>query len=227
MTVYTITFVLAFCSIAYELLLGQALSAFLGNTVLRYSVTIGLYMLSLGIGSLIAEGRLIHRPVLTLLLIEVFLTLSGGGSVVLLFLINSQASSPWTIFSIAHGLIILIGILSGFEIPLLIKIKANRTPDADNSIIGVNYLGAFLGTVVFAFVLYPYAGIIATPFWIAICNALMGLLLLTQINLTEPSERKPLMVLFFAMAILTLVLMVMIWRSEDITESLLGLYLEG
>ena len=43
--IYAITFVLAFCSIVYELLLGQTLSAFLGNTVLRYSVTIGLYMM--------------------------------------------------------------------------------------------------------------------------------------------------------------------------------------
>ena len=56
--VYPFTFVLAFCSIVYELLLGQSLSAFLGNTVLRYSVTIGLYMLSMGIGSLLAEGKI-------------------------------------------------------------------------------------------------------------------------------------------------------------------------
>ena len=47
MIIYAITFILAFCSIVYELLLGQTLSAFLGNTVLRYSVTIGLYMMSL------------------------------------------------------------------------------------------------------------------------------------------------------------------------------------
>jgi spermidine synthase len=65
--IYSLTFVLAFCSIVYELLLGQALSAFLGNTVLRYSVTIGLYMMSLGIGSMIAEGRFVARPAVALL----------------------------------------------------------------------------------------------------------------------------------------------------------------
>ena len=79
MMVYLVTFVLAFCSIVYELLLGQTLSAFLGNTVLRYSVTIGLYMMSLGIGSMIAEGRLVKRPVTGLLRIEILLTVVGGG----------------------------------------------------------------------------------------------------------------------------------------------------
>ena len=72
MITYAITFILAFCSIVYELLLGQTLSAFLGNTVLRYSVTIGLYMMSLGIGSMIAEGRFVERPVTSLLRVEPF-----------------------------------------------------------------------------------------------------------------------------------------------------------
>ena len=47
---YIITLILAFCSIVYELLLGQTLSAFFGNTVLRYSVTIGLYLFAMGMG---------------------------------------------------------------------------------------------------------------------------------------------------------------------------------
>ncbi len=75
---YAFTFILAFCSIVYELLLGQSLSAFLGNTVLRYSVTIGLYMLSMGIGSLLAEGRFVKHPVITLLRVEIALTVTGG-----------------------------------------------------------------------------------------------------------------------------------------------------
>lgn len=59
--VYIFTLVLAFCSIVYELLLGQSLSAFMGNTVLRYSVTIGLYLFSMGMGALFAEGPLLGR----------------------------------------------------------------------------------------------------------------------------------------------------------------------
>ena len=151
--IYSLTFVLAFCSIVYELLLGQALSAFLGNTVLRYSVTIGLYMMSLGIGSMIAEGRFVARPAVALLRVETLLTLFGGGSVVLLFFIDSTGATGITLSITAHLLIIIIGVLSGFEIPLLIALKNLDAEYRDNAIIGINYLGAFLGTMTFAFVL--------------------------------------------------------------------------
>jgi len=115
---YAFTFVLAFCSIVYELLLGQSLSAFLGNTVLRYSVTIGLYMLSMGIGSLLAEGRFVKHPVITLLRVEIALTVTGGFSVIFLMLVNSVGLPDIAFFWLAHFLIILIGVLTGFEIPL-------------------------------------------------------------------------------------------------------------
>ena len=77
---YGLTFLLAFCSIVYELLLGQALAAFLGNTVLRYSVTIGLFLLAKGIGAWLAEGRVARHPITSLLTLrhdarEVYLSL--------------------------------------------------------------------------------------------------------------------------------------------------------
>ena len=103
--IYAFTFILAFCSIVYELLLGQTLSAFLGNTVLRYSVTIGLYMMSLGIGSMIAEGRFVRNPVTSLLLVEILLTLVGGSCVVLLFCVNAIGMPPLVLSIIAHSLI--------------------------------------------------------------------------------------------------------------------------
>lgn len=95
--IYALAFLLAFCSIIYELLLGQSLSAFLGNTVLRYSVTIGLYMLSMGIGALLAEGRFVKHAVTTLLKVEVLLTVCGGFSVIFLLLVDS-AGVPDVVF---------------------------------------------------------------------------------------------------------------------------------
>jgi len=188
--IYAITFVLAFCSIVYELLLGQTLSAFLGNTVLRFSVTIGLYMMSLGIGSMIAEGRFVERPVTSLLRVELLLTLVGGSSVVFLFFISALGVPPWVLSLVAHSIIIGIGILSGFEIPLLINLKNFEAENRDNAIIGVNYLGAFLGTMVFAFVLYPFVGLVPTAFTVAFLNAVVGVLLLTQAKYVAESEKR-------------------------------------
>src|SRR3989338_8540170 len=46
-----LTIVVSFCSIVYELVYSQALTVLYGETVARYSITIGLYLLSLGAGA--------------------------------------------------------------------------------------------------------------------------------------------------------------------------------
>ncbi len=173
----SITLILAFCSIVYELLLGQALSAFLGNTVLRYSVTVGLYLLSMGIGSYFAEGRFIRYSALTLLWIELFLALVGGSSIVALHLVHAAELGDLSIFLFGHMLIILIGVLTGFEIPLLMDLWRRKNQREGFTILGVNYFGAFLGTIAFALVFYPTTGLVGTAFLIALLNAVAGMFL--------------------------------------------------
>lgn len=223
--IYAITFVLAFCSIVYELLLGQTLSAFLGNTVLRYSVTIGLYMMSLGIGSMIAEGRFVRNPVTSLLLVETLLTVVGGGCVAFLFFINAMGVPPLVLSIIAHTLIIVIGILSGFEIPLLIGLKNYSTKNRDNAIIGVNYLGAFLGTIIFAFVLYPFVGLVPTAFMVAFLNAAMGVLLITQARNVDQGMRQHFHAMLGFAALMVLVLGYCLSASDGINEAITKSYL--
>jgi spermidine synthase len=223
--IYSLTFVLAFCSIVYELLLGQALSAFLGNTVLRYSVTIGLYMMSLGIGSMIAEGRFVARPAVALLRVETLLTLFGGGSVVLLFFIDSTGATGITLSITAHLLIIIIGVLSGFEIPLLIALKNLDAEYRDNAIIGINYLGAFLGTMTFAFVLYPYVGLIPTAFIIALLNAAVGILLILQKQHVSAADLPHFHGMLVIVSTLALVLVYYLIMANHISELVLQAYL--
>ncbi len=224
--IYALTFVLAFCSIVYELLLGQTLSAFLGNTVLRYSITIGLYMMSLGIGAMIAEGRFVARPIISLLRVEILLTVVGGGSVVFLFFVNALGVSPLALSITAHALIIIIGILSGFEIPLLMQLKRLESSARDNTIIGVNYLGAFLGTIVFAFVLYPFVGLVPTAFIVALSNGLVALALFTQTSRVEAPEKRQFYALLVIAVVLVVVLSICIVSSERIYELVLNSYLE-
>ena len=223
--IYAMTFVLAFCSIVYELLLGQTLSAFLGNTVLRYSVTIGLYMMSLGIGSMIAEGRFVRNPVTSLLLVEVLLTLAGGSCVVLLFAVNALGVPPLLLSIIAHSLIIVIGILSGFEIPLLISLKNRESENRDNAIIGVNYLGAFAGTIVFAFVLYPFVGLVPTAFMIALLNAVVGVLLFSQSEHVEASRLGRYRTMLGLVSAMVVVLGYCLAAADEISEMVVNLYL--
>jgi len=223
--IYVFTFLLAFCSIVYELLLGQSLSAFLGNTVLRYSVTIGLYMLSMGIGSLLAEGRVVKHVVTTLLKVEILLTITGGFSVIALLLIDSLGPSDLVFSLFAHLLIILIGILTGLEIPLLIELRNLEVDGSERSVLGIDYLGAFFGTVVFAFVFFPVVGLIPTAFMVALLNAFVGICLLTQWRKVHEEQRRTTGTLIGVQVVLFVVLALVLRSADDVNEMFLNVYL--
>ncbi|MCB0352967.1 MAG: hypothetical protein KDD64_05555 [Bdellovibrionales bacterium] len=171
-------FFLALCSIAYELLLGQTLSAFLGNTVLRYSVTIGLYMMSMGVGALFARRKILEYPLRSLQYVELALSLLGGLSLSFLFLVYSLGLDGVGFSVLAHFLIIVIGVLTGLELPLLFSVARAAKGTERSIILGIDYIGAFAGTLLFAFVLYPELGLFPSCFLVASVNAVVGLMLL-------------------------------------------------
>lgn len=193
---YLITLTVAYCSIVYELLMAQTLSALMGNTVLRYSVTIGVYLASLGIGAMLCKKGDEQNTTDRLIRVEIWLSIIGGLSVLLLcsfdvvhrFLGNnfeflsqgSGASFRLALFFIAsHAIIVIIGILSGFEIPLLIALGEARKPNSMNIVLGVDYFGSLLGAVLFPLVLLPQLGLFAVAYITGLLNAAAcGLLLI-------------------------------------------------
>ncbi len=238
--IYMFTFILAFCSIAYELLLGQSLSAFLGNTVLRYSVTIGLYMLSMGIGCLMAEGKFVKSPVTALLKIELLLTVTGGFSVISLLILELFRASPVGFlgpgpfpdhyhrdFRLDLLRPIPSFIFTGFEIPLLMHLKNLETDQSESSVLGVDYLGAFFGTVAFALVFYPIMGLIPTAFFVATLNAAVGVALLTQTSKVQSHEHKQYRTLIALQAVLLIVMVACLSTASTINELFLKQYLES
>jgi spermidine synthase len=225
--IYGVTFTVAFCSIVYELLLAQALSAFLDNTVLRYSVTIGLYMFSMGLGAFIAEGRLSRHALFSLLLIEISLSLIGGGAIVWLYGADMlELSRP--VFSLfAHILIVVIGILTGFEIPLLIELANHREAGSEARVIAVDYAGAFAGTLLFAFVFYPVIGLVPTAFLIGSLNAVAGLCLGTQTDLLPAATEGRFRAALCLQGALFLVIGMCLAASGPISSLFINQYLSG
>jgi len=226
--IFLVAFILAFCSIVYELLLAQLMAAFLGNTVLRYSVTIGLYMFSMGLGALAAEGKSIKHPVLTLLQIEILMTIFGGFAVVVLYWVFNLFVSFQPAFSIlAHVLIILIGVLTGFEIPLLMEIRNKEVKGQENAILGVDYAGAFLGTIIFAFVFYPGIGLVPAAFFTGCLNSAAGILLFTQRKKVKKEIKKQYYVFLFIQGIFLIAMAVYLMNSERISGYLINQYTGG
>ncbi len=170
-------FVLALCSMAYELLLAQVLSAFFANTVLRYSVTIGLYMCFMGVGAFAAERYVVKRPWRLLFKVETLLILFGVSAVPGLFLLDALNFPSGFLLFWAHMLVVLIGFLTGFELPLLLALGASDLKSDRNRLIAFDYLGAFAGTLLYVFCLYPLSGLVPSLMAVATCNAAGALFL--------------------------------------------------
>ena len=112
------TLIISGCSMCYELIISAVSSYLLGNSTLQYSITIGLYMAALGLGSYVSKyfkKRLFN----VFVMIELCIGIVGGMSAILLFLANIYIQNYDIVMYIE---IILIGVLAGAEIPIMTRI---------------------------------------------------------------------------------------------------------
>jgi spermidine synthase len=166
--VYLSILVIAVCGIIYELIIG-AVSAYLwGDSVLYFSVTIGLYMSAMGLGAFLSKfvrERLFDVFVAS----EILIGLIGGCSALFLFWIYSL--SDWYEIALV-GVTVLIGMLVGIEIPLLIRLLESETSLRQNvaHVLTYDYIGGLIGALVFPLLLLPHLGLIRTALVLGLSN---------------------------------------------------------
>ena len=119
MTLLASVFVVAACGLVYELTAGALASYLLGDSVLQFSTVIGAYLFSMGIGSWLSRYFERQLPA-HFLRIELLVALAGGAMPALLFLAN--AYTPGAFRFLLYGMVGLVGILVGLEIPLVMRI---------------------------------------------------------------------------------------------------------
>ncbi len=164
----TSTFLIAMCALAYELLIGSVSSYFLGNSITHFSITIGLFLSFMGVGSFLSkriENMLLERFVF----IEIFLSILGGFSTLALY--AAFTFTPY--FYLAVFLFIgMIGTLIGFEIPISTRIveQHQKLSHAVAHVFTADYLGSLLASLTFALVLLPWLGLMRSAFAIGFIN---------------------------------------------------------
>ena len=167
LAVYALSFVLAACSLLYELLIATSVSFLTGDTLVTYSVVIGLFLTWLGLGSYLSN-RFAKQSLRRLIQIELLLSVLGGLSVILLhvFLITT----PY--FTLAWvGLTLAVATLSGFEVPLLtFLLQKHSQKSLFATVLSFDYLGGLLASLLFPFLLIPYLGTVVTGVLIGIVN---------------------------------------------------------
>lgn len=192
--IYAVCVAVAFCSILYELLLAQTLATTMGNTKLRYNITIGLYIASMGVGALLFESILGYFKVkdkkgLFFIHLEISLSCLGLISPVLVlifdWLIRGLAQEfsfsylnafPQTlIFIFNHSLIVIIGLLSGLELPLLMELAQESKNGSQGKALVFDYVGTLLGAVCFPILLVPYIPLFSMALFVGLFNAFSAL----------------------------------------------------
>ncbi len=202
-------FVSGLCSIIYELLIATTASYFLGDSVKYFSLTIGIYMAAMGIGTYLS--KYIERDLLTRFVqIELALAALGGLSIPLLYL-----TYAWTklFIPVYLFLTISIGVLIGLEIPFLTRLmeRYNQLKVNIANILSFDYFGALIATLSFPFILLPFFGVYQSSLLFGFANMSIGFAVLRVFASEIGSKTRPLKHLTFA---LTAALGVMILTSH-------------
>jgi len=229
-----LSLVLATCSLLYELLIAQTVTLIAGNMVTWYSLTVGVYLAAMGTGAIVFGARTSRRPWgwPELFRLEIVLSVLGGSAVLLLhgahslYLVGHAWSAPaWTAFGFFASAIlvtILIGLLTGMELPLLIRLghQAAGGRNVANRVLGWDYIGALVAGVAFPTLLVPNFPLLTIGFVVASINMAAAVFVLLLCVPSGALRRWGGVV----SAVVCGVLGIALWRSPDIEQFILKKY---
>lgn len=161
--------IVAFTCVAYELLLGSYATFLMGASVFQYSLVISLMMLSMGIGAFIAKP-LSKNHFETFLAVETILSWSAILAVPLMYLSFSLNLAPSKVLIF---FVLILGSGIGMEIPLLSELTQSQ--QSLTKILFFDYLGGFLGGILFPIMLFPHFGFFQIAAGLGLLNGLIGL----------------------------------------------------
>jgi len=168
--------VVSIAGIVFEVLFGAVGSYVLGDGVKQYSITIGLFLTGMGIGSFLSE-RINKQLIQTFVIAEFAIGTIGGLSILTLFGISAYLDSGVDAIFL-YLVILIVGGLTGLEMPILIR-KVNELGTALNKntarVLFFDYFGSLFGTILFVLALRTYLEFVRTAFLIAFFNILIGI----------------------------------------------------
>ena len=160
----------AACALVYELTTAALASYVLGDAIRQFSITLGLYLAAMGVGAW--SSKIVETSVAEAYLsIELGLAVIGGLSAPLLFRISESGSE---FHVIVYATIFVIGLLVGFELPLLMRIlKSAGADDRDlvSRSLAWDNAGALVAALLFPLVLVPFLGLLRTSLVTGLVNA--------------------------------------------------------
>ncbi len=201
-------FVVAVCGLSYELMMGALATTLLGGSVKWFSLTIGVFLSSMGLGSFFS--RFIHEQLLAWFIgVEIAIAAVGGSAGLLVF-----AAYSWTLWTelALFGSLATIGMLVGLELPLLTRFLEPRggLRTAIANVMALDYLGSLAASLAFPFLMLPYLGLLESFFAVGLLN-----LLAAAVTLIAFRDRLPLVGPLALCAALAALLGYGLYRAES------------
>ena len=171
--VYATVIIIATAGLIYELIAAAAATYLLGDSLTQFSTVIGGYLFAMGVGSYLS--RYLRRGLgAWFVQVQILVGLVGGWSAALLFL-----AFVHTLYFrvVLYGLVGVIGVLVGLEIPLLLRLLRERLVMRElvAHVLSLDYLGALAASILFPLFLVPRLGLIRTALLFGLANVSVGL----------------------------------------------------
>lgn len=165
------TFAVAVAGLVYELIAGAVSSYLLGDSVTQFSLVIGVFMTSMGIGAW--ASRYVDAAEQGFTLSQILLGIVGGFSAPMLFLSYGYLDG---LQMILFAIVMVIGALSGLEIPLITRIlqERNAMEHTLSSVLTADYAGALVAAVAFPFLVVPQLGLMSASLVFGLLNLVVA-----------------------------------------------------
>lgn len=193
-------FALSFCSLGYQITLALALSDATGDYVFSQTAGLGIFLLGMGVGAWRSSG-VDSQPWRKLLTVEWTLALLGLFAVSWVYCAESLLKflgflQPTWIYAATFPYIFAIGVLTGFELPLLFKAAPFMRK---GQLFAANYLGAFAATIAVPVWVIPKLDVTGTAHALGTTNFLIASMILPR---AFPALRALLLHLVLGIAVL-------------------------
>lgn len=147
---------LAFCmfstgasGLVNEYVLATVTTYILGNSIEQFSLIIACMMLMMGVSGFVQEKMSDNFLVEKFIKLEITMAILGGFAPLLIYAAFGFFEDSF-IF-IHYGIVLLIGFLIGFEIPLVMRILEKQNIGLKYNlklVYGMDYVGAFIGAII-------------------------------------------------------------------------------
>ena len=170
-------FLLGGCGLAYEYTLSKIASDLLGNSVQQWATMIATMLFAMGLGADVQKHTPANKLADRLITTQVMLAVLGGFGP--LIMIHGFALLPQLYIVIQYSLAFGVGMLIGYEIPLMMRINEQDAPDMRINlaqVLKMDYIGALVGALLWTFLLVRYLSIDRISFVVSLATMVSAML---------------------------------------------------